>query len=126
MKRLFIILCMIGITGQALVRTAWMLHYQWKKAVYLEDCVNRNKPELLCSGKCVLEKNIAASEQRPTDAPSLPAGFRLIKDMTLFLEPFSALSTVEIPVILKRESPRFATRRPEDTPRFGIFRPPAV
>lgn len=126
MKRLFIFLFIIGITGQAIVRTAWVLHYQWNQAVYLENCNNQDKPELLCSGKCMLEQNIASGEQRPVEAPSMPAGFRLIKDIPLFFEPFPALLTVEIPVMLKSESPGFAFRRPDEAPRFGIFKPPAA
>ncbi len=126
MKRLFVFLFMIGISGQAIIRTAWTVHYQWNQAVYLENCTNKNKPELLCSGKCLLEKNIAVGEQKPTEAPSLPAGFRQAKDMPLFFEPYPALLTVEIPVLLKSESPGFAIRRPEEAPRFGIFKPPTV
>ena len=128
MKQFCIFLLIVSITGQAFVRTAWTLHYQWNRAVYLEQCENRDKPKLNCDGKCHLKKKIAASENATPNpkAPSLPAGFRQIHDIQLYFESFEYLPRlVNVPARLM-PSPSFYGRFLPEVPLDGIFRPPAA
>lgn len=128
MKQFCIFLLIVSIAGQAFVRTAWALHYQWNRAVYLEQCENRDKPKLHCDGKCHLKKKIAASENANPDpkAPSLPAGFRQIHDIQLYFESFEYLPSLADAIAGLMESPSFYSRFLPEAPPGGIFRPPAA
>ncbi len=123
----FVVILLIGcISGQALVRTAWTLHYQWNKAFYLKNCENRAKPNLHCNGKCHLKKKIAASENSDPTAPHLPEGFRQIKEIPLYFESFDLLPCFRLVVFQAESFPLFAQSYPGDAPLAGIFKPPAA
>jgi hypothetical protein len=95
-KSIVVYLMVLSIGAQSVVRTAWTLHYQWNRALYLRNCENLDKPEMKCDGKCYLKKNIAASENNSSKAPELPAGFRQFKEIQLFLNPFTGLISMPI------------------------------
>jgi hypothetical protein len=119
----FLILC--GILGQATIRTAWTLHYQLNRAVYLEKCVNKDKPSLHCDGKCAFKKQMAAREKNENKEPRLPENFSEIKDIQLFFEA-EAIPCFSIVALLESTSfPPFQTHFPE-APVSPLFRPPAV
>lgn len=124
MQRYLSILLVIGIFGQASIRTAWTLHYQWNRAAYLAKCVNKDKPYLQCNGQCAFMKEVAAREQKNTQEPRLPEGFREIKDLQLFFETpvFLRFTTSHFSVAL--ELPPYQVRIP-DAPVAEIFKPPA-
>jgi len=125
MKQILSLLLLCGILGQAFVRTAWTLHYQWNRTVYLKNCENRDKADLHCDGKCYLKKKIAASENPAPKEPQLPAGFHQIKDIQLFCEFFDSLPLFCEPVFLTTSFPRYLECRLPDAPHTGIFKPPA-
>lgn len=95
--RVVVIIGLIGVMlAQAWVRTAWVLDYQWRRAVYLKACENKARPQLRCDGKCYLLKQIKKSESAGDAYPPLPEAFRQVKEITLFAESlpvweFSAL-----------------------------------
>ena len=126
MKRLFSLLMICGILGQAFVRTAWTLHYQWDRAVYLKNCENRDKADLHCDGKCYLKKKMAASENPGPKEPQLPAGFHQIKDIQLFYESFEVFVCFETTRLLSPKFPTNIFQFPKEAPLAGIFKPPAV
>jgi len=126
MKRLFAIFLMFAMLGQAFVRTAWVVHYQWNKAVYMKHCENKNRPKLHCDGKCQLKKKVQASES-DTDksAPILPEGFRNGKDLQVFWEaPMPLLINGAVQIEKADFHPFTAYCAPAHL--FGVFRPPAV
>lgn len=127
MKR-FLILLMFGcISAQSFVRTAWTLHYQWNRAVYLKNCENRDKSDMHCDGKCYLKKKIAASENSDPKAPQLPAGFSQIKDAQLFFEDTEYMRIVAFAPLEADESlPSFSVHYLPDPYLAGIFKPPAA
>lgn len=125
MRYALVFTLLFTILGQAFVRTAWVLHYQWNLAAYMEKCENKAKPSLHCNGKCHLKKQIAASENQDPAKPVLPNSFHEFKDIQLFFEPLAALPTftdehdeaVALPLY-----PVFLS----DAPIAGVFRPPAA
>ncbi len=125
MQRFISILLLCGILGQASVRTAWTLHYQWNRAVYIAQCVNKDKPNLHCDGQCAFMKQMAAHEKNGSKEPQLPDNFREIKDIQLFFEspalPVFFRSADENAIAL----PYYQVFLPE-APVSGIFRPPAA
>ncbi len=120
---LFLACC---IFGQASVRTAWTLHYQWNRAVYLKNCENRDKADLHCDGKCYLKKKIAASENANPKEPQLPAGFRQIKDIQLYFESSDIFPPFEVANISAKKFPINVERFLPDAPLAGVFKPPAL
>lgn len=116
----------LTIFGQAFVRTAWVLHYQWNRAVYMERCENKLKPSLHCNGKCLLRKKMLAeyASQDPA-APQLPDSFREIKDIQLFFEPLPALLTLADEAWQAVALPLYQMPV-SDAPPVGVFRPPVV
>jgi hypothetical protein len=126
MKQLFSILLMCSILGQAFVRTAWTLHYQWDRAVYLKNCENRDKADLHCDGKCYLKKKMAASENPGPQEPQLPAGFHQIKDIQLFFEFSYPLPFLGESFVFTKPLPLYVEHCLPDAPHTGIFKPPAV
>jgi len=125
MNRFFIFTLILCILGQALVRTAWVLHYQWNLAAYLEQCENKAKPSLHCNGKCHLNKKIAVGENRDSAKPELPDSFHQLKDISLFFEPSADLSLF----ISDRDAavalPLYRVFLPA-APVDVVFRPPAA
>ncbi len=118
---------MFAMLGQAFVRTAWTIHYEWNKSVYKQHCENKNRPKLHCDGKCQLKKKITASESDTDDksAPVLPDGFRNGKDLQVFWEAPWQLRVKNI------EQPEKADFHPyrahfAAAHRHGVFRPPAA
>lgn len=112
--------------GQAIVRTAWVIHYQWNKAVYLKYCENKDRPKLHCDGKCYLKKKVAAAET-PSDqgAPVLPKGFCNGKDLQVFWEtPFQLL--LEPAEMSETSGSHLYAALASHPHLYGVFRPPAV
>lgn len=128
MKKAFVVFWLCCMLGQAFVRTAWVLHYQWNKASYLQHCVNQKRPGMHCDGKCYLKKKIAAAEDsEDRNAPKLPDEFRSGKELQLFWQSSEQLSSLGSDEEfypnhrLTRRQQMFA-----DPHRHGVFRPPAV
>ena len=87
MKRFFSLFMVCCMLGQATVRTAWVLHYQLNRSLYVRHCENKNKPSMKCDGKCYLKKKMmgtAGNDARKT--PQMPESFRDGKDLQLFAE----------------------------------------
>ncbi len=96
----FIWVMLLGVVGQAFVRSSLVLHYYWKRSAYIAHCENLYKPELDCYGKCYLKKQIARIEKRQeSEQHPLPAFFFQLKDIQLFWEclvsPFFAGQVLE-------------------------------
>lgn len=126
MKRLFVFLLIGSIASQAFVRTAWMLHYQWDRAVYLKNCENRDKPNLHCDGKCYLKKKLAASDNSNPKEPRLPEGFRQIKDIQLYFESYDLFPHFAGEPEKLATLPPFTRRFLSDAHIAGIFKPPSA
>jgi len=122
--RLLIFTLMFSILSHAFVRTAWVLHYQWNLAAYMEQCENKARPSLHCNGKCHLKKQIAASEGQDPARPQLPDSFREFKDIQLFCEPLEVFPVVTDGCEEAVALPLYQAFLP-DAPVVAVFRPPA-
>ncbi|MCC6462901.1 MAG: hypothetical protein IT260_20705 [Saprospiraceae bacterium] len=125
MNRFLLFLLLGCIIGQASLRAAWVLHYQWDRAIYLKNCENRALPRLHCEGKCYLKKKIARSETPGQSAPQLPEGFRQFQDIQWYWEPWGLLQDPAPARHPKPLLPRYTCRGPAEAPRPGVFKPPA-
>ncbi|MFN0216187.1 MAG: hypothetical protein ACKVT2_18160 [Saprospiraceae bacterium] len=124
LHRFIALLLVFSILGQASIRTAWTLYYQSNRAIYITQCVNKDKPSLHCDGQCAFMKQMAAYAKKGPQEPRLPENFRDIKDIQLFFFEGYTLS-----VILTGKTDKALILPPyrrylPDAPRSGIFRPP--
>lgn len=127
MTRFLSITLIVCVLGQAFVRTAWTLHYQWNRALYIAQCENLDKPELNCEGQCCLKKEIAVSENKSkpdSNEPQLPGNFHLLKDTLLFFEHRSDLLTLLSHTASAAALPPFVVFLPS-APGQRIFKPPS-
>lgn len=125
MQKLLFILLAISLLGQASIRTAWTLHYQWNRATYIAACENKDKPMLHCDGKCGFRKQLMAREQSKTKVPQLPENFQQFKEISLFWEAYPALWLVsKMPEASTISFPTYLCIVPE-APVSDIFKPPA-
>lgn len=125
MKQIFGLFVACCILGQASVRTFWVVHYQWNRAVYLAHCENKNKPDLHCDGKCYLKKKMEVKTGNNPQEPKLPESFHQIKDLQLFFEAnpelqfFTAISPTILPFPVFRAFYK-------DAPGTRLLKPPAA
>lgn len=125
MKQVISLFLVMSILGQATVRSLWTLHYQWNRAIYVQFCENRAKPELHCDGKCYLEKRIVGQDDQGPKEPRLPETFRHLQDILLFCEaaelpalsPQATFSETHFPPCLNHLA---------DAHPGAVFRPPAT
>ncbi|HLP93017.1 MAG TPA: hypothetical protein VK168_03230 [Saprospiraceae bacterium] len=122
MRFALVIVLLCGIVGQATIRTAWTLHYQFNRAAYLAKCVNKDKPYLHCNGQCAFMKEMAAREK--SQEPQLPESFQQIKDIQLFFEPAALLPLFSEKILLKATLPPYQWAM-MDPPVRGLLKPPA-
>ncbi len=125
MKQIFGLFLACCILGQASVRTLWVLHYQWNRAAYVAQCVNKNKPGLHCDGKCYLKKKMGVKTDDNPGEPRLPESFHQIKDLQLFFEEtalFPKITAVLPHINSFLSSPAFYP----DAPAKRLLKPPSA
>jgi hypothetical protein len=126
MKQIISFFLALCILGQASVPALWVLDYQWRRAVYLKQCENKNNPDLHCDGKCYLKKQVTAGTKQDPEAPRLPGNFYSIKDLNLYCEvpqAFYIKAAVETGHI--QPLPPYQRHCPE-APLASLFRPPSA
>jgi hypothetical protein len=124
MLRFLYFLLIIGIVGQASIRSVLTLHYQLNRAVYLKKCENKDKPNLHCDGKCYLKKKMGVEKMERSGQPKLPENFQQIKDLQLFCEDLVPFGFLRAERIEKIQLPAFKhSLLPVYIP--AVFRPPA-
>lgn len=81
MKRPVIILLLFSILIQTFSDVIIVVHYELNKQYIIEHfCVNRDKPEMHCDGKCHLKKQLQAEAKREQN----PINLKTKHDLQLF------------------------------------------
>lgn len=74
MKRAFAILSLFAIVSANLYQITLIGIYNIEKEYITKVfCVNKDKPELKCNGKCHLAKSLAAAEKEKTEKETAPS-----------------------------------------------------
>lgn len=114
----------IALYGVALLKPALpLLEYAIKMDVYLEQCINKQKPELQCNGQCVLMQKLKSlNPESSTPIPPEPVEVNLQDYPIGFIETI----LIAFPTI-KKTSPADSSR---DLVLYNfvidIFHPPSV
>jgi hypothetical protein len=75
--------------AQVSIRFGWTVYYFTQKNEFIQNCINRDKPEMQCDGKCYLRLQMGLLE--PEVTPELPASASLpdfLRNLPDFLYDF--------------------------------------
>lgn len=102
--RTIISLTLVILYGFALLKPALPLfEYYVKMDVYLEQCINKDRPELHCNGQCILMQKLKALNP-DTPEPTAPAPVKInLQDYPI---GFIEIQDLEIP-LPEKSSPGF-------------------
>lgn len=108
---------------QTFSREVIVVDYQVHKARITElFCVNKDKPQLQCNGKCHLAKQLRKASDSESKAPG--SGFAKVKYEVIVPFRFQVISPVRIPLSVQRYAPT-ASALYAFSPMHGVFHPPA-
>jgi hypothetical protein len=85
-------------------------------------CVNRDKPEVLCSGKCVLRQNLQSDEGQ--DKKQLPLKSKEQKEITYCFEMLQWLIVEPIENVVSKKHPTFYLYPRSISHLRRVFHPP--
>lgn len=126
MKQITSLLLAFSMLMQASVPALWVLDYQLRRAIYLKQCENKNKPNLHCDGKCYLKKQVTSSAGTNPKEPRLPENFYSIKNLNFICEPVETFVVEAVSATgLLHTLPPY-TRFCPDAPATRLFKPPAA
>lgn len=86
------VLILLNGMGYSIIQAQFLLQRKEITAIY---CINKDKPELACEGKCELTKRLSAEKDRTEDAEGI-----VLEELTLsyILPEVPVLDQVEIPI----------------------------
>lgn len=86
------VLILLNGMGYSIIQTQFLLQRKEITAIY---CINKDKPEMACGGKCELSKRLSAEKDRTEDAEGI-----VLKELTLsyILPQFPVLAQADLPV----------------------------
>jgi hypothetical protein len=107
---------------QMSVRAGWMLYYYAQKSEFVQYCINLDKPQMHCEGKCILMQRLKAQEESKT--PLMPDAFRHIGEEVYFFQSLNPVFELfEVGFSDVRKSFFYSTGFPE-APVSDVFKPP--
>ena len=108
---------------QTFSREVIIVDYQVHKARITElFCVNKDKPQLKCNGKCHLAKQLRKASDTESKAPG--AGFAKVKYEVVVPFQLRVATPVRVPLSAQRYAPSAAAQY-AFSPVHGVFHPPA-
>ncbi|MFB9865524.1 hypothetical protein [Rufibacter immobilis] len=122
MKRLATILLLLLMLTQAFSKAWIVLDYEANKDFITKFlCINRQKSQLQCNGKCYLKKKLKKADQTE-NSPASKEQKQKQQDLTLYYQPFAASISLSLPL----EARPLASPL-EGTPagaQIAVFQPP--
>lgn len=85
-------------------------------------CVNRDKPEMHCNGKCYLAKQL--KKQQEQDSRELPQKLKETTDVFYCVEPFSLPAITAGEVVVQTDTPPYSTAPVSNAWIQAVFHPP--
>ena len=104
------------------------LDYELRKEFIIDNfCVNRNRPELHCDGKCYLATRLAAAQEQEQQQAERSFMFKLLENITDCQNFFAAFSAPD-QASDERALPIFRYVSPffHKTALSGVFHPPQL
>lgn len=106
LKRLTAILLILALSFQFLIKIGVVGYYIVNQNYITQAfCINKNKPELECNGKCHLSKQLAKQEQQ---ANKFPSSVKEIQETILFFESPVLIANPSFPTQQNSQLPPYA------------------
>ncbi|MEZ4943657.1 MAG: hypothetical protein R3D58_22480 [Saprospiraceae bacterium] len=127
MTRFFVLGLLFLISTPVLIKTGVLGWYMWNKAeIIARECINRNKPEKRCNGKCYLAKQLKIIDNpAQNDGPVLPVKLWEKAETAAFLLPDGSAPLIRLEHTRQLHCAVFGMALPRDQMVFRqIFKPP--
>lgn len=110
MKRIISILLVGSLLFASFKNISLYLYMEWKRDMIIENfCINLQKPEMLCSGKCYISKELGKAQDQQTNQQS---GLKKIDLNTNYLlVDLFHLDYLNIPVLESQASLMFKNHK---------------
>ena len=112
------------ITAPAIPVIDYIIHYKY---ISQELCINKDKPELHCNGKCHLKKEIKKvlgdESKSPVQKTTLP--FLKLKEYTIY-NYNKLLVYYYLTYTFKQQASIFVCKKPQSGFRLKLLKPPPV
>jgi hypothetical protein len=128
LKRFFSMLLVVIVLAQSLSTMLTLAAFQMNRQYYAEVlCINKNRPELACQGKCVLMQKLQAEYNEQEQHQNLRLTKLLELDLAWVCETPFVLQTSSLPIVetLTTTLPLAYLSRRSQTFGRGIFHPPS-
>ena len=98
MKKLISLVLLFSLSGQYFVKTGFVSWFEINQAAIINAfCINKEKPELECDGKCYLKKELKSVEKDQESAGKSTVN----AEQHIFLQPDSIRQIISFPSIPK-------------------------
>ena len=121
LTRIITFILLFAFAMQSFQKNLIVLDYVANITAYIEQCINRDKPELKCKGRCQMMKKLQAEEEKEQQNPEHKGEN---KGPTLFPSPEPIAAAIAIPRFIKSVFKPFEIKQPVDRPS-SVFQPPA-
>ncbi len=127
MIRVFVLALLFLISSPVLIKTGLLGWYVWNKAeIIARECINRNKPEKQCNGKCYLAKQLKKIDNpAQNNGPALPVKLWEKAETSAFLLPDGGAPLIGLEHTRQLHCAVFGVALPRDQMVVRqIFKPP--
>ncbi len=77
LKKTISFIFLLSFIAQIFGSTIVLAKYYSNKAPFIKNCINKNKPQLKCNGKCQMMKKMAEEEQKEKDDLEKKSGLKI-------------------------------------------------
>ena len=113
------VLVLLSNFGKTLILIDFFVHQDY---ITNNLCKNRYKPEVLCSGKCVLTKTVETHEKQ--DQKKIPSHLKDVNESILFIAPVAFILPFSKSIIVSTNRPVFIGLKGYSSFLSDIFHPP--
>lgn len=95
-KKSIAILIMVSFVSQTFGSMLVLANYYTNKAAFIQNCINKAKPQLKCNGKCQMMKKMGEQEKKEKDQLEKKSA---LKQITLSTKSFYCAYTYTISIL---------------------------
>lgn len=120
-KRIVVLVLLVAFAMQSFQKSLIILDYYANTSIFAQNCVNKDRPELKCKGKCQMLKKLQAEEKKARQQPEQKGENKIelqypLQTASLYTPQFSAVTSIY---------QTLAVTPPTDL-SLAIFHPPAL
>ncbi len=123
MKYFYSILLILTLSFGFILKTFTIVNYHINKTNFIQEfCINTEKPELKCEGKCHLTEQLKSTEEQSSNS-QLPETITQF-EISSFIVPDFFIANKNSTISVNNDFVRYKKTNILNGFRFSIFRPP--